>query len=86
MEQNVKSGEYHESVSTSRLLQQQFEEPLFVAAAHHLLCLCCCSGLLVACALRQNAEFFALTYGALVVQLIQDFEDTAAVNQQLDTM
>ncbi|KAG5191179.1 putative transport protein particle component Bet3 [Tribonema minus] len=35
---------------------------------------------------KVNAEFFALTYGAMVMQLVQDFEDTAAVNAQLDTM
>ena len=34
----------------------------------------------------QNAELFTLTYGALVVQLIRDYEDYAAVNSQLDKM
>jgi trafficking protein particle complex subunit 3 len=34
----------------------------------------------------QNAELFAMTYGALVVQLIQDYEDYAEVNKQLDKM
>jgi Transport protein particle (TRAPP) component len=34
----------------------------------------------------QNAELFALTYGALVVQLIQDYEDYAEVNTQLEKM
>lgn len=34
----------------------------------------------------QNAELFALTYGALVVQLIQDYEDYAEVNKQLEKM
>jgi hypothetical protein len=34
----------------------------------------------------QNAELFALTYGALVVQLIQDYEDYAEVNNQLEKM
>jgi hypothetical protein len=29
---------------------------------------------------------FALTYGALVVQLIQDYEDYAEVNKQLEKM
>jgi len=33
-----------------------------------------------------NAELFALTYGALVVQLIQDYEDYAEVNKQLEKM
>jgi len=36
--------------------------------------------------MRQNAELFALTYGALVVQLIQDYEDYAEVNKQLEKM
>jgi hypothetical protein len=36
--------------------------------------------------LTQNAELFAMTYGALVVQLIQDYEDYAEVNKQLDKM
>lgn len=35
---------------------------------------------------RQNAELFTLTYGAMVMQLIQDFEDVGAVNKQLETM
>ncbi|KAF8643789.1 hypothetical protein AX16_008808 [Volvariella volvacea WC 439] len=35
---------------------------------------------------KINAELFALTYGALVVQLIQDYEDYAEVNKQLDKM
>lgn len=34
----------------------------------------------------QNAELFALTYGALVVQLIQDYEDFDEVNKQLEKM
>jgi hypothetical protein len=34
----------------------------------------------------QNAELFTLTYGALVVQLIQDYEDYEEVNKQLDKM
>ena len=34
----------------------------------------------------QNAELFAMTYGALVVQLIQDYEDYTEVNKQLDKM
>jgi hypothetical protein len=34
----------------------------------------------------KNAELFALTYGALVVQLIQDYEDYAEVNKQLEKM
>lgn len=36
--------------------------------------------------IAQNAELFALTYGALVVQLIQDYEDYAEVNKQLEKM
>jgi len=35
---------------------------------------------------KINAELFALTYGALVVQLIQDYEDYSEVNQQLERM
>ncbi|THU87235.1 transport protein particle complex subunit [Dendrothele bispora CBS 962.96] len=35
---------------------------------------------------KVNAELFALTYGALVVQLIQDYEDFAEVNKQLEKM
>ncbi|KAF8586523.1 transport protein particle complex subunit [Ramaria rubella] len=35
---------------------------------------------------KINAELFALTYGALVVQLIQDYEDYAEVNTQLEKM
>jgi hypothetical protein len=34
----------------------------------------------------QNAELFSLTYGALVVQLIKDYEDYEEVNKQLDKM
>lgn len=34
----------------------------------------------------QNAELFTLTYGALVVQLIKDYEDYAEVNKQLEKM
>mmetsp|Transcript_7273 Transcript_7273/g.10203 ORF Transcript_7273/g.10203 Transcript_7273/m.10203 type:complete len:173 (+) Transcript_7273:102-620(+) len=35
---------------------------------------------------KVNAEFFALTYGSLVMQLIDDYEDVKAVNNQLDTI
>jgi len=35
---------------------------------------------------KINAELFALTYGALVVQLVQDYEDYSAVNTQLEKM
>ncbi|GLB34818.1 putative protein particle complex subunit [Lyophyllum shimeji] len=35
---------------------------------------------------KINAELFALTYGALVVQLIQDYEDYTEVNKQLEKM
>ncbi|PWN45343.1 TRAPP I complex [Ceraceosorus guamensis] len=35
---------------------------------------------------KVNAELFTLTYGALVVQLIKDYEDYTAVNAQLDKM
>ncbi|KAL0589545.1 hypothetical protein ABG067_002449 [Albugo candida] len=37
-------------------------------------------------AAKVNGEFFALTYGAMVTQLIKDYEDLKAVNQQLDQM
>ncbi|KAH8107137.1 transport protein particle complex subunit [Cristinia sonorae] len=35
---------------------------------------------------KTNAELFAFTYGALVVQLIQDYEDYDEVNKQLEKM
>jgi hypothetical protein len=35
---------------------------------------------------QQNAELFTLTYGALVMQLIKDYEDVHAVNQQLEKL
>ncbi|OCH88186.1 TRAPP I complex [Obba rivulosa] len=35
---------------------------------------------------KINAELFALTYGALVVQLVQDYEDYGEVNTQLEKM
>ncbi|CAM9340439.1 unnamed protein product [Choristocarpus tenellus] len=35
---------------------------------------------------KVNAELFTLTYGAMVMQLIQDFEDVNAINKQLETM
>ncbi|SNX82677.1 probable BET3 - involved in targeting and fusion of ER to golgi transport vesicles [Melanopsichium pennsylvanicum] len=35
---------------------------------------------------KINAELFTLTYGALVIQLIKDYEDYAEVNKQLDKM
>jgi len=35
---------------------------------------------------KINAELFAFTYGALVVQLVQDYEDYAEVNKQLEKM
>ncbi|TYJ53989.1 hypothetical protein B9479_005395 [Cryptococcus floricola] len=35
---------------------------------------------------KVNAELFTLTYGALVVQLIRDYEDYEEVNKQLDKM
>lgn len=34
----------------------------------------------------QNAELFSFTYGALVVQLIKDYQDYAEVNKQLEKM
>lgn len=35
---------------------------------------------------KVNAELFSITYGALVIQLIQDYQDYAQVNVQLDKM
>ena len=35
---------------------------------------------------KMNAELFALTYGAIVMQLIKDYEDIQLVNQQLEKM
>ncbi|WRT68627.1 uncharacterized protein IL334_005605 [Kwoniella shivajii] len=35
---------------------------------------------------KVNAELFTLTYGALVVQLIKDYEDYGEVNKQLEKM
>ncbi|TFJ85696.1 hypothetical protein NSK_003203 [Nannochloropsis salina CCMP1776] len=35
---------------------------------------------------KMNAELFNLTYGAMVMQLIRDYEDVQDVNQQLETM
>lgn len=35
---------------------------------------------------QLNAELFSLTYGALVVQLVKDYEDYQEVNKQLDKM
>ena len=35
---------------------------------------------------KVNGELFTLTYGALVTQLIRDYEDVEQVNQQLEKM
>ncbi|KAJ1033259.1 hypothetical protein NDA13_001255 [Ustilago tritici] len=35
---------------------------------------------------KINAELFTLTYGALVIQLIKDYEDYTEVNKQLEKM
>jgi len=35
---------------------------------------------------NQSAEVLALTYGALVRQLVADLDDVADINAQLDTM
>ena len=35
---------------------------------------------------KINAELFSMTYGALVVQLVKDYEDYSEVNKQLDKM
>lgn len=34
----------------------------------------------------QNGELFTLTYGALVAQLLRDYEDDEEVNKQLEKM
>ena len=34
----------------------------------------------------QNAELFTLTYGALVTQVVRDYEDPKEVNNQLEKM
>lgn len=34
----------------------------------------------------QNGELFTLTYGALVAQLLKDYEDDDEVNRQLEKM
>ena len=34
----------------------------------------------------QSSELLALTYGALVAQLVEDYEDPAAINEQLEKM
>jgi len=36
--------------------------------------------------LFQNGELFTLTYGALVAQLLKDYEDDDEVNKQLEKM
>lgn len=35
---------------------------------------------------KINGELFALTYGAMVVQLVRDYEDYSEVNVQLEKM
>ncbi|KFD57243.1 hypothetical protein M513_01754, partial [Trichuris suis] len=35
---------------------------------------------------KVNSELFSMTYGALVVQLLDDFESDEEVNSQLDKM
>ncbi|KAJ2905330.1 hypothetical protein GGI21_004179 [Coemansia aciculifera] len=35
---------------------------------------------------KVSAELFIFTYGSIVVQLVKDYEDYAAVNKQLDKM
>lgn len=36
--------------------------------------------------IQKNAELFTLTYGAIVTQLIKDYEDLEEVNTQLEKM
>ena len=38
------------------------------------------------CAGQQNSELLTITYGALVAQLVEDYEDPAAINEQLEKM
>jgi hypothetical protein len=35
---------------------------------------------------NQSSELFSLTYGAIVVQMLKDYEDVDAVNVELDKM
>jgi trafficking protein particle complex subunit 3 len=35
---------------------------------------------------KINGELFTLTYGALVAQILKDYEDVEEVNHQLDKM
>ena len=35
---------------------------------------------------KVNGEFFALTYGSMVMQLIKDYDDVTEVNKQLEKM
>ena len=41
---------------------------------------------LVTPGMRQSSELLAITYGALVAQLVEDYEDPAAINEQLEKM
>ena len=34
----------------------------------------------------QSSELFTMTYGALVIQLIKDYQDYGEVNKQLEKM
>lgn len=38
------------------------------------------------CFVLQSAELFVLTHGALVAQLVKDYESDEEVNKQLDKM
>ena len=71
----VRASGYHVDLSSLRVATAALSSAGTILAA-------------AACSLSvsQNAELFALTYGALVMQFIQDFEDVSAVNAQLDTM
>lgn len=35
---------------------------------------------------KINGDLFVLTYGAIVTQLVKDYEDIAEVNRQLELM
>lgn len=66
---------------------------LCVISRQYPRCKCCALGIPLRCDLNkrpitieQNAELFTLTYGALVIQLIKDYEDYTEVNKQLEKM
>ena len=40
----------------------------------------------IGCGDLQSGELFSLTYGALVAQLVKDYEIDSEINKQLDQM